>query len=175
MNNQDNNKFDGYITIGKSLTESMDKISIPNQQLIDGIGKGLIDAIKPIAEYNLKIAKIYTNEIMKQERMINAMIEPLSKLAKSITEMYEPIINNISSNITRIFEKIDWSQFDLIYKEIALKYLSNGFYPYRNTEIKYEEILNTNSRIKQVKIIKDGIKIDISKNKKELLIIYPQY
>ena len=107
--------------------------------------------------------------------MINAMIEPLSKLAKSITEMYEPIINNISSNITRIFEKIDWSQFDLIYKEIALKYLSNGFYPYRNTEIKYEEILNTNSRIKQVKIIKDGIKIDISKNKKELLIIYPQY
>ena len=66
MNNQDNNKFDGYITIGKSLTESMDKISIPNQQLIDGIGKGLIDAIKPIAEYNLKIAKIYTNEIMKQ-------------------------------------------------------------------------------------------------------------
>jgi len=175
MNNQDNNKFDGYITIGKSLTESMDKISIPNQQLIDGIGKGLIDAIKPIAEYNLKIAKIYTDEIMKQERMINAMIEPLSKLAKSITEMYEPIINNISSNITRIFEKIDWSQFDLIYKEIALKYLSNGFYPYRNTEIKYEEILNTNSRIKQVKIIKDGIKIDISKNKKELLIIYPQY
>ena len=175
MNNQDNNKFDGYITIGKSLTESMDKISIPNQQLIDGIGKGLIDEIKPIAEYNLKIAKIYTNEIMKQERMINAMIEPLSKLAKSITEMYEPIINNISSNITRIFEKIDWSQFDLIYKEIALKYLSNGFYPYRNTKIKYEEILNTNSRIKQVKIIKDGIKIDISKNKKELLIIYPQY
>ena len=175
MNNQDNKKFDGYITIGKSLTESMDKISIPNQQMIDGISKGLIDAIKPIAEYNLKIAKIYTDEIMKQERMINAMIEPLSKLAKSITEMYEPIINSISSNITRIFEKIDWSKFDLIYKEIALKYLSNGFYPYRNTEIKYEEILNTNSRIKQVKIIKDGIKIDILKNKKELLIIYPQY
>ena len=175
MNNQDNKKFDGYITIGKSLTESMDKISIPNQQMIDGISKGLIDAIKPIAEYNLKIAKIYTDEIMKQERIINAMIEPLSKLAKSITEMYEPIINNISLNITRIFEKIDWSKFDLIYKEIALKYLSNGFYPYRNTEIKYEEILNTNSRIKQVKIIKDGIKIDILKNKKELLIIYPQY
>lgn len=175
MNNQDNKKFDGYITIGKSLTESMDKISIPNQQMIDGISKGLIDAIKPITEYNLKIAKIYTDEIMKQERMINAMIEPLSKLAKSITEMYEPIINSISSNITTIFEKIDWSKFDLIYKEIALKYLSNGFYPYLNTEIKYEEILNTNSRIKQVKIIKDGIKIDILKNKKELLIIYPQY
>lgn len=175
MNNQDNNKLDGYITIGKSLTESMDKISIPNQKMIDGISKGLIDAIKPIAEYNLKIAKIYADEIMQQERMINAMIEPLSKLAKSITEMYEPIINNISSNITRIFEKIDWSKFDLIYKEIALKYLSNGFYPYRNTEIKYEEILNTNSKNKQVKIIKDGIKIDILKSKKELLIIYPQY
>ena len=175
MNNQDNSKFDGYITIVKTLTESMDKINIPNQQLIDRIGKGLINAMKPIAEYNLKISKIYADEIMKQEKMINAMIEPLSKLAKSITEMYEPIINNISLNITRIFKKIDWSKFDLIYKEIALKYLSNGFYPYSNTEVRYEEILNTNSRIKQVKIIKDGIKIDIFKNKKALLIIYPQY
>ena len=70
MNNQDNSKFDGYITIVKTLTESMDKINIPNQQLIDGIGKGLINAMKPIVEYNLKISKIYADEIMKQEKMI---------------------------------------------------------------------------------------------------------
>ncbi len=175
MDNKNNNKFDGYITIGKALTESMDKISIPNQQLIDGVSKGLIDAIKPIAEYNLNVAKIFADEMVKQQRMINAMIEPLSELAKNITQMYEPIINSVYSNITRIFEKIDWSQFDLIYKEIAIKYLSNGFYPYRNTEVKYEEILNTNSKNRQVKIIKDGVKIDILNNKKELLIVYPQY
>lgn len=175
MDNKNNNKFDGYITIGKALTESMDKISIPNQQLIDGVSKELIDAIKPIAEYNLNVAKIFADEMVKQQRMINAMIEPLSELAKNITQMYEPIINSVYSNITRIFEKIDWSQFDLIYKEIAIKYLSNGFYPYRNTEVKYEEILNTNSKNRQVKIIKDGVKIDILNNKKELLIVYPQY
>ena len=144
MNNQeDNNKYDGYITIGKTLSDSFDKISLPNKALIDGIGKGLYDAMKPIVDYNLSIAKIYTDEILKQQAAINAMIEPLSKLAKTITEMYEPMINSFSSNITRIFEKIDWSKFDLIYKEIALKYLSNGFYPYRNTEIKYEEVLNS--------------------------------
>lgn len=175
MDNKNNNKFDGYITIGKALTESMDKISIPNQQLIDGVSKGLIDAIKPIAEYNLNVAKIFADEMVKQQRMINAMIEPLSELAKNITQMYEPIISSVYSNITRIFEKIDWSQFDLIYKEIAIKYLSNGFYPYRNTEVKYEEILNKNSKNRQVKIIKDGVKIDILNNKKELLIVYPQY
>lgn len=175
MSDQNNNKFDGYITLGNALTESFDKISIPNLQLIDGISKGLIDAIKPITEYNLTIAKIWSDDIMKQQRMINAMIEPLTTFAKSITEMYDPIINGMSSSITKIFERIDWSQFDLIYKEIAIKYLSNGFYSYRNTEIKYEEVLNTNSKLKQVKIIKDGIKKDILNNKKELLIVYPQY
>ena len=175
MDNQNNNKFDGYITTGKALTESMDKISIPNQQLIDGIGKGLIDAIKPVTDYNLSIAKSFSDEIMKQQRMISAMIEPLTEMARRITEIYEPIINSFSSNITRIFEKIDWSQFDLIYKEIALKYLINGFYPYRNTEIKYEELLNTNSKTKQIRIIKDGIRKDVKTHKKELILIYPEY
>lgn len=175
MKNQEDNKFDGYIKLGKASEDSLDKISIPNKGLIDGIGKGLMDAIKPIVDYNLSIAKICTDELLKQRSAIEAMIEPLSELTKSIIEMYEPIINNTSSSITKIFEKIDWSKFDLIYKEIALKYLSNGFYPYRNTEIKYEEVLNSNSKIKQVKIIKHGIRIDILKNKKELLIIYPQY
>lgn len=176
MNQKETNKkVDGYITIGDPLVKALDKINLPNQEFINGIGKGLIDAIKPTTEYNLNIAKIYTDEIMKQERMINAMIEPLSKLAKSITEMYEPIINNISSNITGIFEKIDWSKFDLIYKEIAIKYLSNGFYPYRNTEIRYEEILNTKSKNKQVRIIKEGIRKDIKKNKNDLLAIFPQH
>ena len=91
MSDQNNNKFDGYITLGNALTESFDKISIPNLQLIDGISKGLIDAIKPITEYNLTIAKIWSddkkNDIMKQQRMINAMIEPLTTFAKSITEI----------------------------------------------------------------------------------------
>lgn len=176
MNNQeDNNKYDGYITIGKTLSDSFDKISLPNKALIDGIGKRLYDAMKPIVDYNLSIAKIYTDEILKQQAAINAMIEPLSKLAKTITEMYEPMINSFSSNITRIFEKIDWSQFDLIYKEIALKYLRNGFYPYRNTEIMYEEVLDTNNKTKQIKIIKEGIRKDIKSHKKELLLIYPEY
>lgn len=176
MDEQKNKKqVDGYITIGKSISESMNKISIPNQKLVDGINKGFIDAIKSINKYNLSIAKICTEEVLKKQSMISTMIEPLTELTKSIIEKNEPIINNAFSNITKIFEKMDWSQFDLIYKEIAIKYLSNGFYPYRNTEIKYEEILKTNSKIKQVRIIKDGIKKDIQNNKNLLLLIYPQY
>lgn len=171
----EHNKYDGYITLGKAVTEASDKISFPNQTLINAASKGLYDAIKNVTDYNLSIAKVFSDEIMKQQRMISAMIEPLTEMSKKITEMYEPIINSFSSNITKIFEKIDWSQFDLIYKEIALKYLSNGFYPYRNTEIKYEEILNTNSKFKQIKIIKEGIKKDIKNHKKELLLIYPEY
>ena len=145
------------------------------QIIIKAIGKGLIDAIKPIADYNQSIAKIYSDELLRRQKMINAMIEPITEITRKIVELYEPIMNNTISNITKIFEKIDWSKFDLIYKEIAIKYLSNGFYPYRNTEIKYEELLNTNNKSKQLKIIKQGIRLDIKKNKKVLHLIYPEY
>ena len=70
MNQKETNKkVDGYITIGEPLVKALDKINLPNQEFINGISQGLIDAIKPITEYNLNIAKIYTDEIMKQERM----------------------------------------------------------------------------------------------------------
>ena len=172
--NNDKRKVDGYVTLNKSLQESINK-SLPNTEFINGINKGLIDAIKPITDYNLSIAKIYSDEILKTQKMINAMIEPITEITRKIIELYEPIMNNTISNITKIFEKIDWSKFDLIYKEIAIKYLSNGFYPYRNTEIKYEELLNTNNKNKQLKIIKQGIRLDIKKNKKVLLLTYPEY
>ena len=169
---EENKKKDGYITLGKSLVETLDKINLPNQEFINGIGKGLIDAIKPITDYNLSIAKLYSDELLKTQKMINTMIEPITEMTKHIIEMYEPMMNNALLGITKLFENIDWSKFDLIYKEIAIKYLSNGFYPYRNTEIRYEEILNTNSKNKQVRIIKEGIRKDIKKNKSDLLLIY---
>ena len=103
------------------------------------------------------------------------MIEPLTEFSKKITELYNPIIKNILENITKIFEKIDFSTLDFIYKEIAIKYLSNGFYPYKNTNIKHEELLDTKNKIKQIKIIKDGVKLDIKSHKKLLLSFYPSY
>ena len=103
------------------------------------------------------------------------MIEPLTEFSKKITELYNPIIKNISENITKIFEKIDFSALDFIYKEIAIKYLSNGFYPYKNTNIKYKELVDTNNKIKQIKIIKEGVKLDIKSHKKLLLSFYPSY
>lgn len=172
--NNDNEKVEGYITLSKSIQESINK-TLPNSEFINGISKGLIDAIKPIADYNLNIAKIYSDKLLKTQKMINAMIEPITEITRKIVELYEPIMNNTISNITKIFKKIDWSKFDLIYKEIAIKYLSNGFYPYRNTEIKYEELLNTNNKSKQLKIIKQGIRLDIKKNKKVLILTYPEY
>lgn len=172
--NNDNEKVEGYITLSKSVQESINK-TLPNSEFINGISKGLIDAIKPIADYNLNIAKIYSDKLLKTQKMINAMIEPITEITRKIVELYEPIMNNTISNITKIFKKIDWSKFDLIYKEIAIKYLSNGFYPYRNTEIKYEELLNTNNKSKQLKIIKQGIRLDIKKNKKVLILTYPEY
>jgi hypothetical protein len=168
-------KNSAYITIGKSLCESLKDSNIPNKEYIDAIGKGLIDTIKPIADYNLKIAKICAEEILQKQKTIETMIEPLSAMAKKIIETYEPILYNTGSIITEVFEKIDWSQYDLIYKEIAIKYLSNGFYPYRDTKVTFENLVNTNNDKKLIKIIKDGVKIDIINNKNNLVLIYPQY
>ena len=165
---------DDYITISKSLQKSINE-SLPNSEFIDEISMGLIDALKPIADYNQSIAKLYSDELLKTQKMIKSMIEPLTEMTKSIIEAYNPFMNRTISNITKILENIDWSEYDLIFKEISIKYLSNGFYPYRNTEIKYDELLITNSKIKQTKIIKIGIKTDIKKNRKLLLSIYPQY
>ena len=165
---------DEHITIKELMQVSANK-TISNNELIEKTSKGLIDAIKPIADYNLNIAKICSDKLLKAQKMINAMIEPITEITKRIVEMYEPIMNNTISNITKIFEKIDWSKFDLIYKEIAIKYLSIGFYPYRNTDIKYEELLDTNNKVTQLKIIKQGIRLDLKKNKKILLLTYPEY
>lgn len=172
---KDEKNFDGYITITNSLKNASDRVNISNISLITGINNGLIDAVKQIASYNLSITRLYSDEILKTQKMIFAMIEPLTEITKKIIELYDPIINNTFSRVTEIFEKIDWSQFDLIYKEIAIKYLSNGFYSYRNTEIKYEELLNTNSKKKQVKIIKEGIRADIKNAKNHFFLIYPKY
>lgn len=168
-------KKDAYITIGKSINKSLSELNIPNMEYLNGISKGLVDALKPITDYNLNIASIFTEEIMKNQSKINAMIEPLNEITKKIIESYEPILCNTSSIITEVFSKIDWSKFDLIYKEIAIKYLSNGFYPYRTTEVIFEDLIKTNSCTKQVRIIKKGIRIDIKKNKNYLILVYPQY
>jgi len=172
---KDEKSIDGYITISNSLKNTSDRMNISNISLISGINNGLIDAVKQISDYNLSIARLYSNEILKTQKTISAMIEPLTEITKKIIELYDPIINNTLSRVTEIFEKIDWSQFDLLYKEIAIKYLSNGFYSYRNTEVKFEELLNMNSKKKQVKIIKEGIRVDIKNAKNHLLLMYPKY
>ena len=45
MNKSDDDKqADSYITVGKTIVETLDKINLPNQEFINGVGKGLIDA-----------------------------------------------------------------------------------------------------------------------------------
>jgi len=129
---KDEKSIDGYITISNSLKNTSDRMNISNISLISGINNGLIDAVKQISDYNLSIARLYSNEILKTQKTISAMIEPLTEITKKIIELYDPIINNTLSRVTEIFEKIDWSQFDLLYKEYSkklekLKY-SNYYY-----------------------------------------------
>ena len=176
MEERNNNKhIDGYITLGKTLDEPLDNFNIKNLDSINEISKGLIDVAKSFAERNADIAKICSEELIKTGTKLKEMVKPLTEMTKSIIEAYNPIINSSFSSITEIFKKIDWSQYDLIFKEIAIRYLSNGFYPYKNTFIEYEELLNTRNQTKQIKIIKEGIRIDIKKNKKILLDIYPEH
>ena len=176
MEERNNNKhIDGYITLGKTLDEPLDNFNIKNLDSINEISKGLIDVAKSFAERNADIAKICSEELIKTGTKLKEMVKPLTEMTKSIIEAYNPIINSSFSSITEIFKKIDWSQYDLIFKEIAIRYLSNGFYPYKNTCIEYEELLNTRNQTKQIKIIKEGIRIDIKKNKKILLDIYPEH
>ena len=166
------NKVDAYITI-ENLKENEDTSLIPKTEDIDAYNNGLSNTLKQITEFGLRISKIY-NENLPQMQM-DIMIKSLNEISKKLVEMYETNMKTVLFNITSVFEKIDWSKFDYIYKEMALKYLSNGFYPYRHTEIKYEELLNTNSNIKQNKIIKEGVRTDVIKNKKILFNTYPQY
>lgn len=176
MNKSTNKKrVDGYLTIGKEINESSDDVDLPNEEMFGEISKGLIDVAKSLAERNANIAKICSEELIKTGTKLKEMVKPLTEMTKSIIEAYNPIINSSFSSITEIFKKIDWSQYDLIFKEIAIRYLSNGFYPYKNTCIEYEELLNTKNQTKQIKIIKEGIRIDIKKNKKILLNIYPEH
>ena len=162
---EDGNKQNDHIpSISKTINNFESKA---NETLITTF-KPLIDATKNLSETYVKYA------ISKQE-LYTSMIEPLTQYSKKIIELYNPIIKCLSDSITKIFEKIDFSKIDFIYKEIAIKYLSNGFYPYKNTNIKYEELLDTNNKIKQIRIIKNGIKLDIRSHKKSLLVFYPEH
>lgn len=131
--------------------------------------------IEPIIKKSIKAGESLAKIMIDNRKYISNMIIPLTEFSKKITEMYSPIIKNISENITKIFEKIDFSAIDFIYKDISIKYLSNGFYPYRNTNIKYEELVDTKNKLKQEKIIKEGVKLDIKSHKKLLLNFYPSY
>ena len=137
--------------------------------------KSLSDTLKPIIEQNQKISETYIKKILNEQNKIQTMIEPLTRFTQEIIEIYNPIIKNITENITKIFNQIDFSKIDLIYKEIAIIYLSNGFYPYKNTNIKFDELLTSNNKTQQTKIIKKGIKLDIPNKKRKLITIYPQY
>lgn len=172
-------KNDGYIKIpnkkkDENITEISNIIESTNnlgKKTNEAMGK----AIQSLIDVSKSISQLYINQAIQSPKLFTSMIEPLTEFSKKITELYNPIIKNISENITKIFEKIDFSTLDFIYKEIAIKYLSNGFYPYKNTNIKYEELLDTKNKIKQIKIIKDGVKLDIKSHKKLLLSFYPSY
>ncbi len=171
MNNeQEKNKVDAYITT-ENLKENEDTLLMPIPEHFDAYNNGLSNTLKQMADFGLKISKIYIENLPKMD----IMIKSLTEISKKLVEMYDTNMKTVLSNITSVFEKIDWSKFDYIYKEIALKYLFNGFYPYRHTEIRYDELLNTNSKVKQTKIIKEGVRMDIIKNKKILFNTYPQY
>lgn len=172
-------KFDGYIKISsKKKDENITEISNIiestnnlNKKADVVIGK----AAQPLIDENKNISQLYINQIIQGEDLFTSVIEPLTELSKKIIEMCNPIIKSISENITKIFEKIDFTAFDFIYKEIAIKYLSNGFYPYKNTNVEFEKLVDTKNKIKQTKIIKDGVKLDIKSHKKVLLSFYPCY
>lgn len=174
MKTNDASKLDGYITINsKEKEENIELIS--NKIIQVSNTKSLSDTLKPIIEQNQKISEIYIKKILNEQNKIQTMIEPLTKFTQEIIEIYNPIIKNITENITKIFNQIDFSKIDLIYKEIAIIYLSNGFYPYKNTNIKFDELLSSNNKTQQTKIIKKGIKLDIPNKKRKLITVYPQY
>ena len=52
MKNQEDNKFDGYIKLGKALDDSLDKISIPNKELIDDLRNFIPNYEKSIDVYD---------------------------------------------------------------------------------------------------------------------------
>lgn len=151
-------KNDGYIRIpnkkkDENITEISNIIESTNnlgKKTNEAMGK----AIQSLIDVSKSISQLYINQEIQSPKLFTSMIEPLTEFSKKITELYNPIIKNISENITKIFEKIDFSALDFIYKEIAIKYLSNGFYPYKNTNIKYEELVDTNNKIKQIKLLK---------------------
>lgn len=172
-------KINGYIKISsKEKDENIAEISNIieatnnlNKKPDAVIGK----AVQPLIDENKNISQLCINQVIQREDLFTSVIEPLTELSKKIIELCNPIIKSISENITKIFEKIDFTAFDFIYKEIAIKHLSNGFYPYKNTNIGFEKLVDTKNKIKQTKIIKNGVKSDIKSHKKLLLSFYPSY
>ena len=134
----------------------------------------LENTLSSVAHDNIRVAVEAVKKAIDSNRL-KSMIEPISKAAKEISDLYSPVFSSFISNIKKLLDKIDWSEYDLIYKEIAIRYMHNGFYPYYDTEIDYKELLKTSNKTKQVKIIKDGIKKDIKHKKKDLLFTFPKY
>ena len=172
-------KIDGYIRIpNKKKEENVTEIS-SIIEITDNLGKktseAMVKAMQPLVDASKSISQLCINQAIQSQKLFTSMIEPLTEFSKKLTELYNPIIESISENITKIFERIDFSALDFIYKDIAIKYLSNGFYPYKNTNVKYEELVDTKNKIKHVKIIKEGVKLDIKTHKKLLLNFYPSY
>ena len=179
MHENKETKIDGYIRIpsnekDENESEISNLIEVTNN-ISKKTNEAMVKAMRPLIDVSKSISQLYINQTMQSQKLFTSMIEPLTEFSKKIIEFYNPIMKNISENITKIFEKIDFSALDFIYKEIAIKYLSNGFYPYRNTNIKYEELIGTKSIRKQVKIIKEGVKLDIKSHKKLLVSFYPCY
>ena len=177
MKNKIDSENEHYITINSNCDDKQYNFDLSKANLdrLNSIGKSLNEALKPIVEESLNITKLLYEQLPDISKKFEVMIEPIVKKTKEIITYYDPIVKASMGKITELFKSIDWSKFDLIFKEIAIIHLLNGFYPYRHNQIEYNSLLDTASREKQTKIIREGLELDVKIKKKELILIYPEH
>ena len=70
MNNeQEKNKVDAYITT-ENLKENEDTLLMPIPEHFDAYNNGLSNTLKQMADFGLKISKIYIENLPKMDIMI---------------------------------------------------------------------------------------------------------
>ena len=53
--------------------------TISNNEFILNVNKGLFDPAKHIAEFNITLSSVFTDEIMENQKKIEAMLEPFTR------------------------------------------------------------------------------------------------
>ncbi|MFI3307685.1 MAG: hypothetical protein R3Y21_03875 [Mycoplasmatota bacterium] len=130
----------------------------------------LSETLRKFADLNLTIQNsidvtAFSNMFPNFQPIIDSMMEANKVLTKYILDDSNSLINNIISSI-------DFSAFDDIYKDIAIIYLINGFYPYRKSYIDFEKLLNSKN---PKNCLSKLVKIDIIEKKQEILNFFSKH